>query len=129
MSIACQQIGKRLSGSRLAVRGMLAISISRPLSTKAAYLEYASDDDLRASLKDHVGNMVKIMQERMEGMERCRGTRGGLGLLIAQLIMPAWNVRRRMPVGVQYSAGTDIGLDDRGDGQRLWDIIKRTFTR
>jgi hypothetical protein len=126
---ACEQLGKRLSGSRLAARGLLAISISRPLSTKAPVLEYASEEERRASLKEHVGNMVKVMQQQMEGIGRCQDTRGGLGLLIARLIMPGWNVRRRMPVGIQYSAGTDIGLDGRGDGRRLWDIIDRTFTR
>jgi hypothetical protein len=126
---ACEQLGKRLSGSRLAARGLLAISISRPLSTKAPVLEYASEEERRASLKEHVGNMVKVMQQQMEGIGRCQDTRGGLGLLMAHLIMPGWNVRRRMPVGIQYSAGTDIGLDGRGDGRRLWDIIDRTFTR
>jgi hypothetical protein len=68
------------------------------------------------------------LQERMEGMERCQETRGSLGLLIAHLLMPGWNVRTRMPVGIQYSAGSDIPVGDRGDGDRLWDIIKRTFT-
>lgn len=128
MDIACQQLGKRLSDSRLAARGLLAISISRPLSTKAPYLEYASEQELRASLKEHVGNMVTIMQQRMENMKRCQETRGSLGLLILHLIMPGWNLRRQLPVGIQYSAGTDIGVDGRGDGGRLWEIIKRTFT-
>jgi hypothetical protein len=128
MSIACQQLGKRLSASSLAARGLLAISISRPLTTKAPVLEHASEEELRASLRGHVGNMVKVMQEEMAGIERCRETRGGLGLLVAHLIMPGWNTQRRMPVGIQYSAGTDIGTDGRGDGDRLWDIIKRTFT-
>jgi hypothetical protein len=63
----------------------------------------------------------------LEGMERCRARRGGLGLLFAHLIMPAWGVGRRMPVSVQYSAGTDIGLDGRGDGRQLWALIERTF--
>ena len=128
MSTACEQLGKRLSGSRLAARGLLAISISRPLSTRALYLEYTSEAERRASLEEHVGNMVRVMQQQMEAMKRCQETRGSLGLLIAHLIMPGWNVRRRMPVGIQYSAGTDIGVDGRGDGQRLWDIIGRTFT-
>jgi hypothetical protein len=92
-------------------------------------LEFTSEGELRRSLKEHVSKIVWSMQEQMEGLERCRGTRGGLGLLIAHLSMPAWNARSRMPAGVQYSAGTDIGLDGRGDGQRLWDLIDRTFTR
>jgi hypothetical protein len=125
---ACEQLGKRLSGSRLAARGLLAISVSRPLTTKAPVLEYTSEEERRASLKEHVGNMVKVMQQQMEGIGCCQDTRGGLGLLMAHLIMPGWNISRRMPVGIQYSAGTDIGTDGRGDGDRLWVIIKRTFT-
>ena len=126
---ACQQLGERLASSRLAARGLLAISISRPLTTKAPYLEFSSEEDLRLALKERVGRITQIMQEQMEGLERCRGPRGGFGLLIAHLIMPAWNVRTRMPVGIQYSAGTDIARDGRGDGQRLWDLVDRTFTR
>lgn len=129
MKAACEQLGQRLSDSRLAGRGLLAISISRPLSTKAPVLEYATQEACRASLKEHVGNLARVMQQQMEGILRCQDTRGGLGLLIAHLIMPGWNIPRRMPVGIQYSTGTDIGVDDRGDGQRLWDIIDRTFTR
>ncbi len=126
---ACQQLGQRLASSRLAARGLLAISISRPLTTKAPYLEFSNEVELRLALKERVGRITQIMQEQMEGLERCRGPQGGFGLLIAHLIMPAWNVRTRMPVGIQYSAGTDIGRDGRGDGQRLWDLVDRTFTR
>jgi hypothetical protein len=129
MGIGCQQLGKRLSGSRLTARGLLAISVSRPLTTKAPILEYATEEELQASLMEHVGNMVKIMRDQLETLVPCQATRGSLGLLIAQLIMPGWNLRRQLPVGIQYSAGTDIGTDGRGDGQRLWDIIDRTFTR
>jgi hypothetical protein len=126
---ACRQLGERLSATPLAARGLLAISISRPLTIKAPYLEFASEEELRHALKEHVGDIVKIMQEQLARLGRCQAARGGLGLLIAHLILPAWNVRTRMPVGIEYSAGTDISLDGRGDGQRLWDLIAQTFTR
>lgn len=125
----CRQLGERLKTSRLAARGLLAISVSRPLTTRSSYLEYSSEAELRHSLKEHVSNIVRTMQEQMEGLERCREPRGSLGLLIAHLAMPAWNVRTGLPVGIQYSAGTDIGPDRRGDGQQVWELIDKTFTR
>jgi hypothetical protein len=114
------------SSSRLP-RISTPVSMLKPVTLPPGRARVAASP--RASLKEHVGNMVKVMQQQMEGIGRCQDTRGGLGLLIAHLIMPGWNIPRRMPVGIQYSAGTDIGVDGRGDGQRLWDIIDRTFTR
>jgi hypothetical protein len=125
---ACQQLGKRLSESELAARGLLAISISRPLTSRAPYLEYSGQEELRRSLKEQVGRMVRVIQERMESLERCRRV-GGFGLLLAHVLMPAWDVSLQIPTGVQYSAGSDIGRDGRGDGKQLWGLIDRTFTR
>src|SRR5882724_1835787 len=75
---ACRQLGERLSSSRLAARGLLAISVSRSLATRAPYLEYSGEAELRRTLKDHVSSMVRLMEERMQGIERCHRV-GGLG--------------------------------------------------
>jgi hypothetical protein len=126
------QIARRAKGDLETHYAELAkqrVPLGRVAHASEFDLEFTSEGELRRSLKEHVSKIVWSMQEQMEGLERCRGTRRGLGLLIAHLSMPAWNARSRMPAGVQYSAGTDIGLDGRGDGQRLWDLIDRTFTR
>jgi hypothetical protein len=123
---ACEQLGVRLASSRLAARGLLAISISRPLTTRAPYLEYVDETNLKQSLKEHVGAIVGLMESQMRELKQCQGV-SGTGLLLAHLIMPAWNPAARMPTGIQYSAGTDVCRDGRGDGERLWRIIQRTF--
>ncbi len=125
---ACYQLGQRLSSSRLAARGLLAISVSRPLAAKAPFLEYAGEAQLGASLKEHVGSMVRLMEERIREVDQCQAI-SGLGLLLAHLIMPAWDAAARIPTSVQYSAGTDVCRDRRSDGERLWRIIERTFSR
>lgn len=125
---ACKQLGERLSSSRLAARGLLAISVSRSLATRAPYLEYAGEAELRRTLKEHVSSMVRLMEERMQGMERCRRV-GGVGLLVAHVLMPAWDANAGIPTSVQYSAGADVNQDRRGDGERLWGLIERTFSR
>jgi hypothetical protein len=99
---ACRQLGERLSSSPLVARGLLAISVSRSLTARAPYLEYAGEGELRRALKDHVSSMVRLMEERMQGIERCRRV-GGLGLLIAHVLMPAWDAHPGIPTSVQYS--------------------------
>ena len=125
---ACRQLGERLSSSRLAARGLLAISLSRPLTTKATYLEYAGEAQLKQALEEHVGFMVELMKKRMLELDQCRAA-PGLGLLLAHLIMPAWDTAVGIPTSVQYSAGADVCGNGTGDGERLWTIIGRTFNR
>lgn len=128
LAAACSQLDKRISSSGLAARGLLAISLSRPFTARTPYLEYAGEGQLREALKRHVGSMAQLMEKRMRGLDQCRAV-SGLGLLVAHLIMPAWDVAARIPTSVQYSAGTDVCRDRAGDGERLWTIIDRTFVR
>lgn len=125
---ACRQLGERLSTSRLTARGLIAISVSRPLTTKAPYLEYPSEVELRRVLKERVGAMVRLMEERTERLERCRRV-SQLGLLVGHLIMPAWNRAKRIPTGVQYSAGIDLCRDRSGDGERVANALDKTYAR
>jgi hypothetical protein len=125
---ACRQLGQRLSASRLEARGLIAISLSRPVATRVPYLEYSDPQALRLNLRDHVKGIVQLIEERMQEIAHCRSA-SQLGLLVGHLIMPAWDVKARLPTSVQQTVGTDICRDGRGDGGRLWEIVKRTFTR
>ena len=125
---ACRQLGVRLASSNLAARGLIAISLSRPVVTRGAHLEYSSADALREGLKNHVSALVQLMEERMQTLRRCQAV-PGLGLLVGHLIMPAWHVSARIPTTVQRTVGTDICRDRSGDGERLWMMIGRTFMR
>jgi hypothetical protein len=126
LSEACCQLRERLSSSSLAVSGLLAISVSRPIATKAAYLEYTSEVELRRVLRVHVMAMVRLMEERMQDLDACRVV-PGVGLLIGHLTIPAWNPEARMPSSVQETVGA--GIDRRGDGERLWMAVEGTFSR
>jgi hypothetical protein len=123
---ACKQLGKRLATSSVAARGLIAISISRPLAAHAPYLECSGEGDLKNVLRDHVSAAVGLIGEQVAGNEQCRQV-ANLGLLIGHLIMPAWDVAARMPTSVQYSGGGNLCRDKRHDGDRLWAAIERTF--
>jgi hypothetical protein len=123
---ACRQLGSRLSASRLAARGLVAISVSRPIATRAPYLEYSSAAELRHQLREHSTSVVRLMEGRMQGIRRCQEV-SSVGLLFGHLMMPAWNPADGVIAGVQHSAGTDVCRDGSGDGERLWQVIKRTF--
>src|SRR5262249_13374292 len=97
---ACKQLGDRLASSHLTARGLVAISVGRPLSTMAQYLEYSDPNALRTSLKTHVGAMVRLMKERMQELECCRRVTD-LGLLIGHLIIPAWDAGAKIPTAIQ----------------------------
>jgi hypothetical protein len=124
---ACRQLKIHLSSSRLAARALVAISVSRPIATRAPYLEYSSATELRHKLREHVSSVVRLMEERMQALPHCREV-SNLGLLIGHLIIPAWNPADGVVAGVQHSAGTDVCRDGSGDGERLWGVIKGTFT-
>jgi hypothetical protein len=124
----CRQLGERLVASRLTARGLLAISVSRPLTTKAPYIEYPGEVELRRALKERVGSMVRLMEESTERQERCRRV-SKLGLLVGHIIMPAWSPVTRIPTGVQYSAAIDLCRDRSGDGERVARALDRTYTR
>ncbi len=124
----CRQLGERLGASRLAARGLLAISVSRPLTTRAAYLEYPSEEELRRTLKERVGHMVRLMEDSTERQERCRRV-NKLGLLVGHIHMPGWSPVTRIPTGIQYSAAIDLCRDGSGDGGRVAAALDRTFTR
>lgn len=125
---ACRQLGERLAECRLAARGLLAISLSRPVATRVSYLEYSDPRALRHNLRDHVRGIVQLIEERMQEITHCRSV-SQLGLLVGHLIIPAWDVNARLPTSVQQTVGTDICRDGRGDGARLWRIVRKTFTR
>jgi hypothetical protein len=124
----CRQLGERLGASRLTARGLLAISVARPLATKAPYLEYPSEEELRAALKQRVGAMVRLMEQSTERQERCRRV-SKLGLLVGHIILPAWSPVTRIPTGIQYSAAIDLCRDGSGDGGRVAAALDRTYTR
>jgi len=125
---ACCQLERRFASTRLAARGIIAISVSRPLNSRAPYFEYSGAKRLRASLKQHVRNMARLIKVRIQELESCR-RQTGLGLLIVHLLMPGWDLAARIPTAVQYSAGADLSRDGRLDGQRLWIAIEGTFNR
>ena len=102
--------------------------MSRPLTTRAPWLEYAGEAQLKGALKEHVSSMIRLMEGQMLELDQCRAV-SGLGLLMAHLITPAWDPEVRIPTSVQYSAGMDVCRDRSGDGERLWTTIERTFTR
>ncbi len=123
---ACRQIGVRLSSSRLAARGLVAVSLSRPLAARVPYIEYSSADVLRQGLKEHVSSLVQLMEERMQVLSHCQAV-SGMGFLVGHLIMPAWDVRARLPTTVQHTVCRDICRDRSGDGARLWTRLAPTF--
>jgi hypothetical protein len=123
---ACRPLGRRLSTSQLAARGLVAISLSRPIATKTPYLEFSSAVELRNQLRQHATSAVRLMKDYMQGIRLCSEV-SRLGLLIGHLIMPAWNPADGVVAGVQHSVGTDVCRDRSGDGERLWGAIKGTF--
>ncbi len=125
---ACRQLGERLSSSHPLGRGLVAISLSRPIATKTPYLEHSSASALRQGLRDHVVALVQLMDARMQVLDRCQAV-SRLGLLVGHLIMPAWDVKARLPTSVQHTVGTDICRDHSEDGRRLWTTVERTFMR
>jgi len=124
---ACRQLGERLSASRLAARGLIAVSLSRPVATRVPYIEYSSATVLRQGLRDHVRSLVQLLEDRMQTLARCQAV-SGMGLLVGHLIMPAWDVTALMPTTVQHTVGTDVCRDRSGDGECLWMVVDRTFT-
>jgi hypothetical protein len=126
LSAACAQLDKRLRASRLAARGLIAISISRPLAGRARYLEYSGEPELRRSLKEHGSAAVRLMKSELERHEKCRSV-GSLGMLVGHLMMPAWDTTVSVPTMVQHSAGANLCRDEKHDGEALWRAIEQTF--
>lgn len=122
---ACSQLGRRLAGYRLAGKGLLAVSLSRPISTRAPILEFTDAQELRRSLRQHLGEMVTLIRDRMSEFSQC--SIGGLDFLVAHLVLAAWNSREALPTGIQHTMLADLSRDGREEAKRLWTVLEPTF--
>jgi hypothetical protein len=75
LSKACQQLNERVGAEKLAARGHLAISTSRPLTVKSPVLEYSGSNDLRAALKARAGEMTRLIAAELREVRDYRAGR------------------------------------------------------
>lgn len=127
LSRAFEQINTRLRAESLAARGLIAVSLARPLAVRMPFLEYGRWEELRSILSDRVGEMVRLMADQLKEVRPYRP--GHVGLLMTHIVMPAWDHSERIPTTVQYSVGTDTCEDGSRDGERLWGAISSTFDK